>query len=161
MYACVCVCEREHGCLCVFTSSHCYAWVLLTYRELLSCEACIHHSFVHGLKSIKIWCSNEHHIRHELCCFQYLQSLKRDKDVFIILYLHGPGNVLGMKECHIIWNNNCQPTEVWIQRHPTNQSEKNDTFWQTFIAAIVCMHASQCWDMLFMRDWLVSLGVSS
>jgi len=29
--------------------SHGRAQVLLTYRELLSCEACIHHSFVHGL----------------------------------------------------------------------------------------------------------------
>lgn len=49
-----------------------------TYRELLSCDTCIHYSFVHGLECIKIGRSDEHHVGHELSCFQYLQSLERD-----------------------------------------------------------------------------------
>lgn len=49
-----------------------------TYCELLSCDACVHYSFVHGLECIKIWRCDEHYIRHELSCFQYLQSLERD-----------------------------------------------------------------------------------
>lgn len=52
--------------------------MLLTYRELLRGDACVHHSFVHGLERVKIWRCNEHHIRHELRCFQYFQSLRRD-----------------------------------------------------------------------------------
>lgn len=51
---------------------------MLTYCELLSCDACVHHSFVHGLECIEIWSCDEHHIRHELRCFQYLQSLERN-----------------------------------------------------------------------------------
>lgn len=54
-----------HGCLRVFA-----------YRELFGGEACVHHSFVHGLQGIKIWRSDENHIRHELCSFQHLQSLQ-------------------------------------------------------------------------------------
>lgn len=52
---------------------------VFTYRELLGCDACVHHSFVHALECIKIWRCNEHHVRHELCCFQNLQSLERKK----------------------------------------------------------------------------------
>lgn len=51
--------------------------VVFTYRELLSGDACVHHSFVHALESLKIWRCNEHHIWHELRCFQHLQSLER------------------------------------------------------------------------------------
>lgn len=53
------------------------AWESLTYRELLSGDACVHHSFVHALQSLKIGRCNEHHVRHELRSFQYLQSLRR------------------------------------------------------------------------------------
>lgn len=48
---------------------------MLSYRELLCGDAGVHHSFVHGFESIEVWRCNEHHVRHELRCFQYFQSL--------------------------------------------------------------------------------------
>lgn len=65
-------------CLNCLTSGGRICTMCSTYRELLRGDACVHYSFVHGLQGIKVWCSNENHVRHELCCFQHLQSLRRD-----------------------------------------------------------------------------------